>query len=74
MHVLALIGGVWLHVVGDLALCLVGTVIACGMNGYVYDEYYEFPSRRAAAFALLPIPIGLSFGGLILARWGFAGI
>ena len=70
MHTLALLGGIWLHITGDLALCVVGFVIACGVNGYVYDEHYEFPSRQAAAFELLPIPIGLALAGLILIRWG----
>jgi hypothetical protein len=44
------------------------------MKGYVYEEYYEFPSRRAAAFELLPVPLGLSLAGLILARWGWVGM
>jgi hypothetical protein len=74
MHILALIVGGWLHAVGDLALCLVSVVVASGMNGYVFDEYYEFPSRRAAAFELLPVPVGLSLIGLILARWGYVGM
>ena len=74
MHILAILGGAWLHIVGDLGLCIAGVVTVCGLNGYVYDAYYEYPSRRAAAFALLPIPIGLSVAGLILARWGIAGL
>lgn len=74
MHILAIIGGVWVHIVGDIGLCIAGTVTAFGLNGYVYDEYYEFPSRGAAAFQLLPIPIGLSVAGLILIRWGMAGL
>ncbi len=73
MHILALIGGAWLHLVGDVGLCLVGGVISVGPTGYVYDEFYTYPSRAAAAFELLPVPMGLSFFGLILARWGFAG-
>jgi hypothetical protein len=36
-------------------------------------KFYEFPSRGAAAFELLPIPVGLSLAGLILARWEFLG-
>jgi hypothetical protein len=40
----------------------------------VYDEYFEYPSRSAAAFALLPIPLGVSLSGLIVAQWGFGGI
>jgi hypothetical protein len=74
MHILAIIGGAWLHIMGDIGLCIVGVVIGYGLNGYVYDAYYEYPSRRAAAFELLPIPIGLSIAGLILARWGIAGL
>ena len=74
MHILAIIGGAWLHVVGDFGLCLVGTVIAYGPTGYVYDEFYTYSSRVAAAFELLPVPIGLSIVGLILAKWGFEGL
>jgi hypothetical protein len=74
MHVFALIVGAWLHAVGDVALFFVSVVIAYGASGYVYDEYYEFPSRRAAAFELLPVPVGLSVVGLILARWGYVGL
>jgi hypothetical protein len=74
MHVLALILGAWLHLAGDVILCFVSFVIASGMNGYVYEEYYEFPSRRAAAFELLPVPVGLALAGLILARWGYVGM
>jgi hypothetical protein len=74
MHILAIIGGVWLHIGGDIGLCIAGIVTVCGLNGYIYDGYYEYPSRCAAAFELLPIPIGLSGAGLILARWGIAGL
>jgi hypothetical protein len=74
MHVLALIVGGWLHVVGDIGLFFIGLLIASGPSGYVYEERYDFPSRHAAAFELLPVPVGLSVAGLILARWGFAGM
>ena len=74
MHILAVIGGAWLHIVGDFGLCLVGAVMAFGPTGYVYDEFYKYPSRVAAAFELLPVPIGLSVAGLILAKWGIAGL
>jgi hypothetical protein len=74
MHALALIYGAWLHVFGDFALWVTTAFIARGPAGYVYDEYFEYPSRYAAAFALLPVPLGVSIGGLILAWWGFAGM
>ncbi len=74
MHILAIISGLWLHLVGDIGLCAAGVVTAFGLNGFVYDGYYEFPSRSAAAFKLLPFPTGLSLAGLILARWGIAGL
>ncbi len=74
MHILALIVGAWIHLFGDLGLCVVGGVIACGASGYVYHERYEFPSRQAAAFSLLPMPIVLSLAGLILVRWGYLGM
>lgn len=74
MHILTIIGGVWLHIVGDLGLFLAGAVTAYGPTGHVYEEFYKFPSRAAAAFELLPIPIGLSVAGLIMARWGIAGL
>jgi hypothetical protein len=74
MHTLAIISGTWIHLVGDIGLCVAGTVTAFGLNGYVYDEYYEFSSRGAAAFKLLPVPVGLSLAGLILIRWGIAGM
>jgi hypothetical protein len=73
MHTLALLCGAWIHVVGDVALLAVGTVIAYGPSGYMYDEHFEYPSRSAAAFALLPIPLGLSVGGLIVVQWGLWG-
>ena len=47
MHVLALIVGGWLHIVGDVGLCAAGVVTAYGLNGYVYDEYYT-NSRRGS--------------------------
>jgi hypothetical protein len=74
MHILAIVGGGWLHFMGDVSLCVVGAVIARGRSGYVYEAHYEYPSRGAAAFELLPIPIGLAVAGLILARWGIAGL
>jgi hypothetical protein len=74
MHILAIISGVWFHLSGDIGLCIVGAVMASGCNGHVCGAHYEFPSLGAAAFKLLPIPIGLSVAGLIVARWGIAGL
>ncbi len=74
MHILALIIGGWLNFVGDVSMCVVGGVITRGVKGYVYDQCYDYPSRRAAAFELFPIPVGLALAGLILARWGYVGL
>jgi hypothetical protein len=68
MHILAFICGGWVHLVGDIALLGAGSLIAWGPSGYVYDEYFEYPSRFAAAFALLPVPLGPGLAGLIVAR------
>ena len=65
MHILTIV---------DIGLCAVGFATAFEPSGYLYDDYYDFPSRIAAAFELLPILIGLSLAGLILARWGIAGL
>jgi hypothetical protein len=74
MHILALICGIWLHIVGDFGLLLTGVVAAMGRQGYVYGEVYEYPSRAAAAFELLPVPVILSLAGLIIAHWGITGL
>ena len=72
MHTTALVLGAVLHIWADITLCLIGSIIWAGPRGYIYDEYYEYPSRLAAAFALLPIPVGLSLGSTIVVRWGLA--
>jgi hypothetical protein len=73
MHTLAIIGGACLHLLGDIELCAAG-VMAFRLKGQIADHDYEFSSRPAAAFELFPIPIGLLLVGLILGRWGFAGL
>ena len=73
MHILAILGGAGLHIVGDIELCAAG-VMTFRLRGRITDHYYEFSSRPAAAFELLPIPIGLLLAGLILGRWGYAGL
>jgi hypothetical protein len=73
MHTLAIVLGVLFEISGDISLGLVGVVVWMGPTGYVYDQYYSYSSRLTAAFALLPIPLGLAIGAAIITRWGFAG-
>lgn len=75
MHTMALIGGAYLHFVGDTAATLIIVfLLRNGPSGYVYDEYYEYSSVSSAAFRLMPIPIGMALAGLLLARWGLTGM
>jgi hypothetical protein len=74
MHFLAFFVGMDLHLVGDLALFLVAKGILAGQPGCVWGEPYVFSSRTSAAFELLPIPVGFALAGLIVARWGIAGL
>ena len=73
MHVMAIICGIWLNVIGDIGLCAAGLEIAYGKNGCVIDPHFQFRSRASLAFELLPVPVVLSLTGLILARVGFLG-
>jgi hypothetical protein len=73
MHTLAIIGGTCLHIVGDIELCA-ASVMTFRRKGRIVDHDYEFSSRPMAVFELMPIPIGLVLVGLILGRWGLAGL
>jgi hypothetical protein len=73
MHTVAVICGAFLHLVGDVELCA-ASVMTVRRRGRVVDHDYEFSSRPAAAFELMPIPVGLMLVGLIIGRWGFAGL
>jgi hypothetical protein len=72
MHTLALIGGACLHIVGDIELCA-ASVMTLRLKGRLIDHDFSFSSRFAAAFELMPIPVGLMLAGLISGRWGLAG-
>jgi hypothetical protein len=73
MHTFAIIGGACLHIMGDIELCAAG-VMTFKLKGRIVDYDYDFSSRPAAVFKLLPVPLGLLIAGLILGRWGFAGL
>jgi hypothetical protein len=73
MHTLALVGGACLHLVGDIELCA-ASVMTFRLKGRVVDRDFDFPSRPAAVFELMHIPVGLLLVGLILGRWGIAGL
>lgn len=74
MHVLALIAGAGINFYGGVSLCLVATLMAKGREGAVYGQPFSYPSRVAGLFELLPMPIGLTLGGFMVARWGFLGL
>jgi hypothetical protein len=46
MHVLSLIVGAWLNLIGDAGLCFVGVIIASGISGHVYEEILRIPIPR----------------------------
>jgi hypothetical protein len=74
MHIIALMIGAWLNVVGDIGVCSVAVATVFGLTDNPDNKWLIFRSRGDMAFQLFPAPLLVAIVGLILAQWGWFGL